>query len=36
VRAIAAVLHGRYGSILVSDEKTAREAARLSRTLDKR
>ena len=34
--AIAAVLRGRYGSVLVSDEKTAREAARLSKTLDKR
>lgn len=35
-RAIAAVLRGRYGSVLVSDEKTAREAARLARTVDKR
>jgi DNA-binding transcriptional regulator LsrR (DeoR family) len=31
VRAIAAVLRGRYGSVLVSDEDTARAAAALAR-----
>jgi DNA-binding transcriptional regulator LsrR (DeoR family) len=33
-RAIAAVLRGRYASVLVSDEASAREAARLARALD--
>ena len=31
VRAIAAVLRGRYGSVLVSDETSAREAAKLGK-----
>lgn len=35
-RAIAAVLRGRYGSVLVSDETSAREAARLGKALDNR
>jgi DNA-binding transcriptional regulator LsrR (DeoR family) len=33
-RAIAAVLRGGYASVLVSDEASAREAARLARALD--
>jgi DNA-binding transcriptional regulator LsrR (DeoR family) len=34
VRAIAAVLRGKHGSVLVSDEASAREAARLARPPD--